>query len=53
MFPIRKRAAAAILVAMAAIAAPAFGQSQLNVICPVQAEWCSLAAVEFERESGI
>jgi iron(III) transport system substrate-binding protein len=53
MFPIRKRAAAAILVTMAAIAAPAFGQNQLNVICPVQAEWCSLAAVEFERETGI
>src|SRR6266480_3499032 len=26
---------------------------QLNVICPVQAEWCSLAATEFEKETGI
>ncbi len=27
--------------------------AQLNVICPVQAEWCTLAATEFERETGI
>ena len=26
---------------------------QLNVICPVQAEWCTLAATEFEKETGI
>ena len=26
---------------------------QVNVICPVQAEWCSLAATEFEKETGI
>ena len=26
---------------------------QLNVICPVQAEWCALAATEFEKETGI
>ena len=38
-------------VAVAASAAPAF--AQLNVICPVQAEWCNLAATEFERETGI
>jgi len=31
----------------------ASAQGALNVICPVQAEWCSLAATEFERESGI
>jgi iron(III) transport system substrate-binding protein len=37
---------------VAASAAPAFAQ-QLNVICPVQAEWCNLAATEFERETGI
>jgi iron(III) transport system substrate-binding protein len=34
-------------------AAPARAQGQLNVICPVQAEWCSLAATEFEKETGI
>jgi len=28
-------------------------QNRLNVICPVQAEWRSLTAVEFERETGI
>ena len=37
---------------VAASAAPVFAQ-QLNVICPVQAEWCNLAATEFERETGI
>ena len=31
---------------------PAAAQ-QLNVICPVQAEWCTLAATEFEKETGI
>src|SRR4029079_2674441 len=39
-------------VVVAASASPAFAQ-QLNVICPVQAEWCNLAATEFERETGI
>jgi iron(III) transport system substrate-binding protein len=28
-------------------------QNRLNVICQVQAEWRSLTAVEFERETGI
>ena len=40
------------LVALLAYCASASGQ-QLNVICPVQAEWCSLAATEFEKETGI
>src|SRR5437867_543177 len=40
------------LFAVAAWATPLFAQ-QLNVICPVQAEWCSLAATEFEKETGI
>ena len=39
-------------VVVAASASPSFAQ-QLNVICPVQAEWCNLAATEFERETGI
>jgi iron(III) transport system substrate-binding protein len=33
-------------------ALPAAAQ-QLNVICAVQAEWCTLAATEFERQTGI
>ena len=33
-------------------ALPAAAQ-QLNVTCSVQAEWCTLAATEFERETGI
>src|SRR5438045_8036171 len=40
------------LVALLAYCASASGQ-QVNVICPVQAEWCSLAATEFEKETGI
>jgi len=44
---------AAAVTAAATFAAPAYAQQQLNVICPVQAEWCSLAATEFERETGI
>jgi iron(III) transport system substrate-binding protein len=44
----------AALAALAALfAAPVWAQGQLNVICPVQAEWCSLAATAFERETGI
>jgi iron(III) transport system substrate-binding protein len=45
-------AARVVAFVIAAGAAPAFAQ-QLNVICPVQAEWCNLAATEFERETGI
>jgi len=43
------------LACMAAIllaASPAAAQ-QLNVICNVQAEWCTLAATTFEKETGI
>jgi iron(III) transport system substrate-binding protein len=40
------------LALLAGMALPAASQ-QLNVICPVQAEWCSLAATEFEKETGI
>jgi iron(III) transport system substrate-binding protein len=42
-------AAAALLTSLAL---PAAAQ-QLNVICPVAAEWCTLAATEFEKETGI
>jgi len=40
------------LALLTGMALPAASQ-QLNVICPVQAEWCSLAATEFEKETGI
>jgi len=33
--------------------APSASAQQMNVICPVQAEWCTLAATEFEKETGI
>ena len=46
-------ALAAAAIALALVAAPAFGQQTLNVICPVQSEWCSLAANEFEKDTGI
>jgi len=42
----------ALLALVSGLALPATAQ-QLNVICPVQAEWCSLAATEFEKETGI
>jgi len=42
--------AAAMFGTGAALSASA---QQLNVICAVQAEWCTLAATEFERETGI
>ena len=41
----------ALCAALLAAALPA--AAQLNVICPVQAEWCTLAATEFEKETGI
>ena len=43
-------AASVMLAAGHVVPVPA---QQLNVICPVQAEWCSLAATEFEKETGI
>jgi iron(III) transport system substrate-binding protein len=42
----------ASLPLLAGVVLPAAAQ-QLNVICPVQAEWCNLAATEFEKETGI
>ena len=42
----------AAIALLMTLALPAASQ-QLNVICPVQAEWCSLAATEFEKETGI
>ena len=38
---------------IALVCGPAAAQGQLNIICSVQADWCNLAAVEFEKTSGI
>jgi iron(III) transport system substrate-binding protein len=43
---------AATLVLLVSVSTIAASQ-QLNVICPVQAEWCGLAATEFEKDTGI
>jgi iron(III) transport system substrate-binding protein len=40
-------------VALGLLALPAAGQQQVNVICPMAAEWCNLAAKEFEKTTGI
>src|SRR4249920_879886 len=40
-------------LALLAALSPFASAQQLNVICPVQAEWCNLAATEFEKETGI
>ena len=39
--------------ALAGFAAMASAQNTLNVLCPVQAEWCTLAATEFEKDTVI
>jgi iron(III) transport system substrate-binding protein len=46
--------AATFAVAMIGVVLPtAAVAQQLNVVCSVQAEWCTAAANEFQRESGI
>jgi len=52
MFSVSRLLGIASLGPLLALALPAASQ-QLNVICPVQAEWCNLAATEFEKETGI
>ena len=51
------RRAASTIMAVATLSLGIFvlpaSAQQLNVICPVQAEWCNLAATEFEKETGI
>lgn len=44
---------AALFAFGAMVGAPVAAQGQLNVICPVQAEWCKLVAIAFEKETGI
>ena len=48
----RARNIGVVMAILTGCATSTFAQ-QLNVICPVQAEWCSLAATEFEKETGI
>ena len=48
------RIAAALVGALVvASAAPASAQGVVNVYCSVQVEWCTLAANEFQKASGI
>jgi iron(III) transport system substrate-binding protein len=47
---LRMTAAGALLAGFATLAS---AQNSLNVLCPVQAEWCNLAATEFEKDTGI
>jgi iron(III) transport system substrate-binding protein len=49
----RVRTPLAALVLALALPAGAATAQQLYVICSVQAEWCNLAAVEFEKETGL
>ena len=54
MVSLRSNLLSAVAVGViAGIAGPAIAQGQLNVICSVQADWCGLAAVEFEKETGV
>ena len=39
-------------LAMAALASSAAAQSQVNVICSVQAEWCNMIATVYTRTTG-
>ena len=42
-----------LAVALATALAPLPAMAQLNVLCPMAAEWCNLAATEFEKTTGI
>ena len=42
-----------LAAALCAAALPAAAQQQVNVICPMAAEWCNMAATEFEKTTGI
>jgi len=43
----------ALAVAVASAAVPALAQSQLNIVCSVQAPWCEGVAYAFTKETGI
>jgi iron(III) transport system substrate-binding protein len=42
-----------VVGALAFALAPLPAAGQLNVLCPMAAEWCTLAATEFEKTTGI
>ena len=42
-----------VVAATGLLWATAGSAQQLNVVCSVQAEWCSAAAAEFQRDTGI
>ncbi len=48
-----RRLVPAVALAGAALLAQAQGSGQLNVVCSVQDEWCSLISTTFARSSGI
>ena len=54
MISLRSSCVSAVAAGIIAfVAGPAGAQGQLNIICSVQADWCNLAAVEFEKATGI
>jgi iron(III) transport system substrate-binding protein len=44
---------ALMALAIGSTALPALAQQQVNVLCPMAAEWCNMAASEFEKATGI
>ena len=44
---------ALLAATLGAAALPAAAQQQVNVLCPMAAEWCNMAATEFEKATGI
>jgi iron(III) transport system substrate-binding protein len=53
MFSVPRRMAGLACAVALAGAASAGSAQQLNVVCSVQAEWCSAVATEFQRETGV
>lgn len=53
MISIRHAMIAAAATALTFTAAPAGAQGAVNVYCSVQVEWCTLAANEFQKATGI
>ena len=44
---------ALLAATLSALSLPAAAQQQVNVICPLAAEWCNMAAAEFGKATGI
>ena len=42
-----------LAAALGLFALPVAAQQQVNVMCPMAAEWCNMAATEFEKATGI